>query len=338
MAVMIMLLHEELRISIEDVNDSLKQVILSDEDLPVDSTIAQHIINLVQAGGKRIRPMLVIVGSRFGVNDNDQNLVIRAATMLEYLHMASLIHDDIIDNSELRRGQATLHMTTDVPTAIHIANYMMARALEWVQVDVDVDIDSDKHKDEDLSQIATSASMITQLCIGEYQQLHNRFNFNITINQYLEKTKNKTALLMAHCLQAGALIAGADEATTQLLFEFGEALGMAFQIRDDVLDFTQSVEVIGKPAGADLMNGNVTLPVLFALENVEIAKQIRALNNESSPDQMNHIIQLIKESDALERTQLLSIQYLKTAEQIIDQLEKYQAHHDLHTLLQFFAK
>ncbi|GJM77079.1 hypothetical protein HMSSN036_92950 [Paenibacillus macerans] len=176
------------------------------------------------------------------------------AAAAEFIHAASLIHDDIIDDSPVRRGQKAMHIKLGVSGALHVGNYMSARVIELISV---YSADRDKYA-YNLSSLAT-----TQLCLGEYQQLAHLYDYGVTIEQYLEKSKNKTAQLMATCLQTGAQASGADSETAELLYAFGEKLGMSFQIRDDVLDFTQSAEQLGKPAGSDLRSGQITLPVLL---------------------------------------------------------------------------
>jgi heptaprenyl diphosphate synthase len=319
-----MKLHEALHIDLKRIDDTLVSVVATDPDLPGQSIISDSVISLIRSGGKRLRPMLVIVGGKFGANP-DNDALLRTSVMMEYLHMSSLIHDDIIDDSDLRRNLPALHKQTDIPTAIHIANYMMARAVEWAS----------SHS-EDVGKTAELASVVTELCLGEYQQLKNRFNFDLTLDQYIEKTRNKTALLMATCLKAGAEDAEADPDIAELLYKFGDALGTAFQIRDDVLDFIQSSEILGKPAGSDLLNGNVTLPVLYALENPGLSKEIRSLNTESSKEEISRAVAGITKSDAIERSLELSAQYAAEAEAIIRKLSGYPAYRDLETLLHYF--
>lgn len=327
-------LHEALHIDLDAIDDALNRVVLTDPDVQQSSVISDSILQLIRSGGKRLRPMMVIVGARFGVErsfpNSDQtpaDHTIRIAAILEYLHMASLIHDDIIDRSDLRRNEPTLHKLTDTYTATHIANYMMARALEWATLS----------NHDDVIRIVGTTSILTQLCIGEYQQLYNQFNFDISLDTYLEKTRNKTALLMANCLRSGAEIANADPHTCQLLFEFGECIGMAFQIKDDLLDYTHTSGDIGKPAGSDLRNGNVTLPVLFGLEDPLLSIQIRSLHVGSSAEEVQRVVELIASSDALVRSAELSVSYLQQANMIIEKLKDYSAHTDLQIILEYFA-
>lgn len=329
-----MKLYEALRIDLNQVDCSLREIVESDQSLRDRSEIKEHVLRLIAAGGKRLRPMMVIVGSRFGQPELSWGTVMKTAALLEYVHTASLIHDDIIDRSGLRRGEPTLHARTNVTSAVLIANYMMARALEWASAAVEDDDDSEA----EVGRIAEIASLVTELCLGEFGQLHDRFNFDLSMDAYLAKTRSKTALLMAHCLRSGADAAHADPVVCGKLFEFGEALGMAFQIRDDVLDFTGHAESIGKPAGADLRNGVITLPVLVALEDPDLAVRIRALSAMSSPSEMDEAIRLIQKSGAVERAMELGQSYMVQAVKLIGELSEYPASRDLQTLSRYFTQ
>ncbi|AZK44918.1 polyprenyl synthetase family protein [Paenibacillus lentus] len=322
-----MKINEQLGISLRTVDKEIENIVKFDKDVPRSSDLAQSIIGLIRSGGKRVRPLMVIVGSRFGPAP-DERKVWRLAAAAEFIHAASLIHDDVIDDSPVRRGDKAMHIKLGVNRAIHVGNYMSARVIELISV---YSADRERYV-YDLSSLVT-----TQLCLGEYQQLSHLFDYDVTIEQYLEKSRNKTAQLIAACLRIGALSAEADEETADQLYNFGEKLGMAFQIRDDILDFTQSSEKLGKPAGSDLRSGQVTLPVLFALQDEALAPKIRAVNEHTPAEYTDEIIAAIQNSDALEKTEALSQQYLTEAQQIIDRLSHYPAHRDLKVLLKFFS-
>lgn len=322
-----MRMNEQLGISLKAIDKEIENMVKFDKDVPRSSDLAQSIIELIRSGGKRVRPLMVIVGSRFGPAA-DERKVWRLAAAAEFIHAASLIHDDVIDDSPVRRGDKAMHIKLGVNRAIHVGNYMSARVIELISV---YSADRERYV-YDLSSLVT-----TQLCLGEYQQLSHLFDYDVTIAKYLEKSRNKTAQLIAACLRIGALSAGADEETANQLYDFGEKLGMAFQIRDDILDFTQSSEQLGKPAGSDLRSGQVTLPVLFALEDDTLAPRIRAVNEHTPAEYTHEIIAAIQSSDALEKTEALSRQYLTEAQQIIDRLNHYPAHRDLQVLLRFFS-
>lgn len=330
-------IHNQMGVDLASFDNLLREVVTSDRDLTPPSVVLSSVIDLIDAGGKRLRPLMVVLGSRFGESGHDP-AVMKTAVLLEYLHMASLVHDDIIDQSDMRRGLPTLHETTDVQTAVHIGNYMIARAIEWAAGNPNDESDrsSDGVSEEDAYRLAELAALVTELCMGEYDQLHHRFNYELTLEQYLEKTRCKTALLMAHCLKAGAEAAKADARTAERLFQFGESLGMAFQIRDDLLDFTKPKEAIGKPAGADLRNGNITLPVIYALNDPALAPGIRQLGPHSAAADMNEVIYRIAASSAIEQSEALARSYAEQAQRMIGDFTDHPAQHDLQVLLHYF--
>ncbi len=330
-------LHEALAIDLDAVDAALRNVVDSDDDLPADSPVREHVLRLIRAGGKRLRPIMVLVGSRFGSKPSGP-YVMRTAAVMEYLHTASLIHDDIIDRSALRRGVPTLHNVTDVHTAVYIANYMMARAVEWAAGASERQPTEEDETDENVRYCTELVSIIPELCLGEYVQLRDRFNFDMTMEDYMRKTRSKTALLMAHCLKAGAKAAEADESVAQLLFDYGEALGMAFQIRDDVLDFTESESAIGKPPGSDLRNGNVTLPVLYALENPAIAAFVRSLSEDDTDDRFRTAVRMIQDSGAPGRALETANRYVESAQATLHRLADIPASRDLQVLGSYFAR
>ncbi|NOU82980.1 polyprenyl synthetase family protein [Paenibacillus sp. LMG 31459] len=322
-----MKLHEALHIDLDEINREIKNLVTRDKDVPKKSLLAQSILELTGSGGKRLRPLMVIAGSRFGRKPAGRR-TLQLSAAAEFIHAASLIHDDIIDDAELRRGEPALHTKTGILSAVHIGNYMSARVIELLSK-----YSGDKNRYvHDLSSVATA-----QLCLGEYQQMEHAFDYNLTLEQYLEKSRNKTALLMATCLRVGALSTESTEEVADLLYNFGESLGMSFQIQDDILDFTQSADVLGKPAGSDLRHGQVTLPVLFALQDPELAPVIRQIGPSSSSEEVAHVLELVKNSDALARTEAVSQDYLSQAAAIVQQLSSFPAHADLDTLLQYFA-
>ncbi|KGE19570.1 polyprenyl synthetase family protein [Paenibacillus wynnii] len=322
-----MKLHEALNIDLGEIDREIEQLVTRDKDVPKHSQLSSSILELIGSGGKRLRPLMVIVGSRFGRKTSGRR-TIQLAAAAEFIHVASLVHDDIIDSAELRRGQPALHTKTGITSAVHIGNYMSARVIELLSKYTS---DKDRYV-HDLSAVATA-----QLCLGEYQQMELAYNYDISMEQYLEKSRNKTALLMATCLRVGALSSDSTEEVAKLLYAFGEALGMSFQIQDDLLDFTQSEAVLGKPAGSDLRHGQVTLPVLYALQDPALEAVIRKIGPDSTESEVAYVLELIKFSEALSRAEEISQDYLDQAASIIQQLSAYPAHVDLETLLQYFA-
>ncbi|MFD3271337.1 polyprenyl synthetase family protein [Paenibacillus dendritiformis] len=320
-------LQERLHIPLARINRDLERIVLHDPDVSSRSIVALSVMDLIRAGGKRLRPIMTIVGSRFGSRPETDS-VYQLAAMVEMVHAASLVHDDILDQAETRRGQPALHRKTGIYSAVHIGNYIMCRVMELAAANGQ---EAEKYIHE-LASVTT-----TQLCLGEYQQMEQRFNLDIPLEAYWEKTRNKTALLMATCLQLGAKAADADPDVVDSLYRFGELLGMAFQIRDDIMDFTATAEELGKPAGTDLRNGHVTLPVMMAMKEEATASKLRQLlRPDASEAALDEAIELVRQSGGLEEALAVSHRFMKQAWDVTEQLSAFPAHADLRTLWSYF--
>lgn len=321
-------LSQQLNISLDRVNRDLERIITYDQDLSSRSVVATSILDLIRAGGKRLRPLMVIVGSRFGESPENRD-VYKLAAVCEFIHAASLIHDDILDEADTRRGQPALHRKVGTRTAVYVGNYITCRVIELL-TEQDTELEN---YIQDLTSVTT-----TQLCLGEYQQMEQRYNFNITLEQYWEKTRNKTALLMAASLQAGARAGMADPKVAESLYQFGDQLGMAFQVRDDVLDYMQTADTLGKPAGADLRNGQVTLPAMIAMEDPFVREQLMQLTEDSPSEAFDEAVGLIRDSGALAKALDMSHEFMQKAWNISEELSHYCAHRDLQTLWRYFEE
>ncbi|WP_110927611.1 heptaprenyl diphosphate synthase component II [Bacillus massiliglaciei] len=281
-------------------------------DSPVLTEASLH---LLQSGGKRIRPILVLLAAKFG--DYNIHIVKHVAATLELIHTASLIHDDVVDEADLRRGAATIKAKWDNRVAMYTGDYIFARALEIMSA-----------VENPLAHQILADTMV-ELCLGEIEQIKDKFNFDQNLRVYFRRIKRKTALLIASSCQLGAISAGVEEEVHRNLFKFGYYVGMSFQITDDILDFTASEEVLGKPAGSDLLQGNITLPVLIAMRNEELKKLITEIDEETSKERMAVIIDAIKASGAIEEAADISDQYLAKAFAVLDNLPSNKARRTL---------
>lgn len=321
-----MKLHDELGVDLALFDAELERIVLEDPDMPDGSPIADGVLRLIRSGGKRVRPLLVFVGGRFGPRPQDEQLT-RIAALMEFLHMASLVHDDIIDGAETRRGAPALHRVIGVSAAVHAANYMISRAVEWAG-----------EGGVDAARSAELTSLAAQLVMGEYGQLRNRFAFDaMTLDAYLKKTREKTALLIASCLSAGAAAAEADRQTIDTLYAFGDALGMSFQIQDDILDFTATSVALGKPAGSDLRGGQITLPTLYALGLPGLGDDIRRLDEHSSEEAFRDAVQRIAASEAMDLAAALRDDFADRARSFAALLAGEPGHPQLLVLLRHFT-
>lgn len=286
--------------------------------------LRQASLHLLQAGGKRIRPVFVLLSGKFG--DYDIHVMKNVAVALELIHMASLVHDDVIDDAELRRGQPTIKAKWDNRIAMYTGDYIFARSLELMT----------NIKNPLAHQILSET--IVQLCVGEIEQIKFKYDYNQTLRDYLLRIKRKTALLIAASCQLGAVAANVDEEIHKKLYQFGYYVGMSFQITDDVLDFTGTEEQLGKPAGGDLLQGNITLPVLLAMENPSLRKKITAVHEHSSSSEIGEIIDAIKNSGAIERSLSISDRYLHKAINVLNQLPNNRAKKTLRDIAVYIGK
>ncbi|WP_226526638.1 heptaprenyl diphosphate synthase component II [Metabacillus niabensis] len=281
-------------------------------------------VELLKAGGKRIRPVFVLLSSMFG--NYDINIVKHVAVALETIHMASLVHDDVIDDAELRRGQPTVKARWDNRIAMYTGDYLLARSLE-VMTKID---NTTAHK------ILSKA--IVDVCLGEIEQIKDKYRFDQSIRTYLRRIKRKTALLIAVSCQLGAISSGAPEEIHKKLFWFGYYVGMSFQITDDILDFTSTAEELGKPVGSDLLQGNITLPVLYALEDPTIKKEIEKITMNTTAEDIKPILEMIQSSGVIEKSVKISDRYLQKAFLILEELPKNRARSTLYSISKYIGK
>lgn len=284
----------------------------------------QASLHLLQAGGKRIRPVFVLLAGKFG--DYNIDSIKRVAVALELIHMASLVHDDVIDDAELRRGKPTIKSKWDNRIAMYTGDYIFARSLELM-----TEIENPL-----AHQILSNT--IVEVCVGEIEQIKDKYDFDQNLRVYLRRIKRKTALLIAASCQLGAIAANVDEVIHKKLYRFGYYVGMSFQIIDDVLDFTATEKDLGKPAGGDLLQGNVTLPVLFAMKDKTIKKEIEKVHEDMERSEIELIISLIKQSGAIEQSLEISDRYLNKALVILEELPQNKAKKTLRDLAKFIGK
>jgi heptaprenyl diphosphate synthase len=240
--------------------------------------------------------------------------------------MASLVHDDVIDDADLRRGKPTVKSKWDNRTAMYTGDYIFALSLELMT----------EIKNPLAHQIL--ANTIVEVCIGEIQQIREKYQYNQNLRDYLRRIKRKTALLIAVSCQLGAIAAGVEESIHKKLYRFGYYVGMSFQITDDVLDFTGTEKELGKPAGSDLLQGNITLPALFAMQNPKYRTEIEKVNEQSEPSHMESIISLIKQSGAIEESLEISDRYLDKALAILDELPPNKVKKTLQDIAKFIGR
>lgn len=234
------------------------EVLLSEIVKESDDSVAEMLDYIFEAKGKRVRPILVYLSNRLFSEPNKSTH--NAAVLVELMHTATLLHDDVVDKADLRRGKTTVNTKWDDKTAVLTGDYLFAKSMKLAT-------DNNEYK---LFEIITPAIM--RLSLGELQQMDKSKKFDISKSRYFEVIKNKTASLIAACCKSGAYTGGASESQIAIVEEVGELLGMIFQIKDDILDYTGSKKT-GKQTGIDIREGKVTLPVICTWKNMCVLEQ-----------------------------------------------------------------
>ena len=219
-------------------------------DIELINNISQYIVN---SGGKRIRPLIVLLSARAcGASDLDR--IVKAAAMIEFIHTATLLHDDVVDNSDSRRGIKTAHQSFGNESTILVGDFLYSRAFQiMVQIN-------------HMGIMEVMSDATNTIAEGEVLQLINSGNPKINKEQYLEVIYRKTGKLFEAAMVVGGLLSNQSQTVLNTLQLFGKELGMAYQIVDDVLDYSSSFEIMGKDVGDDLAEGKVTLPMIYTLE------------------------------------------------------------------------
>ena len=292
--------------------DTLVQEVLEDifkitrsDDKKLNTIIKEYFLN----GGKRVRVLLLLICSSLGNFEKNKKNIIRIASIVEIIHTASLIHDDIIDKAKTRRGQTTMSRAYGEEYALYVGDYLFATVLREIA----------EFKDERLHMYLSNT--LKELCIGEIIQEEGLYNIRTRRIDYLKKIKRKTAILIAFATSAGSIVSCASNENIQRSYAFGYYLGMSYQIIDDYLDFAGGATSLGKEIGQDLVNGNITLPALIAKEKNE--NLFLDFNRSINLEKKNVIIDYIKNNkDILDETLSISQRYLVKAENSIAEINE----------------
>ena len=278
------------------------------------SPTRERALNILRAGGKRVRPAFAIMtASMFG----KEKEIIPLAAALEMIHMASLIHDDVVDQADTRRGRGTINALYGDGYAVYVGDYVLTRAIEIVR---------QQPNSNRLLQIMADLSI--EMSLGEVEQLRSAFDIKQTVEDYDYRIDRKTALLMATSCQAAAVASGASEDEIDIFYKIGYNLGMEFQIRDDILDMRSNTKKLGKPAGSDLAHGIMTLPTILVLQQdfAEKEELLQLIENRFSGGQseVERAIAIIIKQGGLEEASVYADGYLAQAKAYISQLPEFK--------------
>ena len=272
-----------------------------------DGLLGSALAHIRQRGGKRMRPMLILLTARnYGVVSD---VTLHGAVGLELLHTASLVHDDVVDESSERRGQASVNATYDNKVAVLVGDYILSTALLSVSFTGHQDI------------IQNLAELGRTLSNGEILQLTNIQNQEISEDVYYQVIRQKTAALFESCSAVGALSVGATPEQVEQAKKFGQNIGIIFQIRDDIFDYYDSKE-IGKPTGNDMAEGKLTLPVIYALNKypsesmLTLAKKVK--NGTVNTDEIAVLVEFAKTSGGIEYAEQRMNYFADEARKYID--------------------
>ena len=256
-------------------------------DVPLVEKIGHHII---ESGGKRLRPLLVLLSAK-SLNYKENNHALLAA-IIEFLHTATLLHDDVVDTSDLRRGRPTANANWGNAPSVLVGDFLYSRAFQMM-----VELGSMKIMDI----LSHATSVIAQ---GEVMQLMNVKNPDVSEDRYMDVIQGKTAMLFEASSRSGAVLAGASEEQEEALQKSGHHLGMAFQLIDDVLDYMGNAEELGKNVGDDLAEGKPTLPLIYAMKNAPEAdaQLIRQAIRKGGTEQLEAILKIVSDCGAIDYT------------------------------------
>ena len=269
---------------------------------PILQSAAEY---LFTAGGKRLRPGIVLLISRaISVDGELSEKHRRLAEITEMIHTASLVHDDVVDEAATRRGVATVHSRFNHRIAVLAGDFLFAQA-SWHLANL-----------ENLEVVKLLSRVIMDLADGEIKQGLNRYDSDQTLSAYLEKSYCKTASLIANSSKAAGTLTGLKDDELSLLYLFGKKLGLAFQVVDDILDFTGNEEQLGKPAASDLASGYLTAPVIYALEE-KPSLALLIQREFSSEGDLQEALNLVRESKAIKKSRDLAETFARESREAI---------------------
>jgi heptaprenyl diphosphate synthase len=285
--------HRGMEEDLDRVDNLIRKTLQSSQ-----RTLKDVVNDLLSAGGKRLRPAVVLLSGRFG--RYDVHKLIPLAASVEILHMATLVHDDIIDRSEMRRGKPAVHSRWGVETAVFTGDFLFTRAFDLLNRTI-----SQKN-------VRYLFQTVRAICEGEVEQFESRYREERSVREYLGRASRKTAMFFALCCRLGASESCCRHETIRHLRKFGLNFGMAFQITDDLLDFAGNGTEMGKPLCSDYREGIYTLPVIYTLQDPDYKHKIVPYIGEKGPDDqdISMVGQLVEESGGMARSRRMAQRFL----------------------------
>ncbi len=287
--------------------------------------------HLTKAGGKKIRPSLAVLSCE--AVGGKPEYALKTAAAIELIHTFSLIHDDIMDADDMRRGEPSVHVLWGEPMAILAGDIIFSKAFETV-IRTETDNSSYKRVTQALETVVDSC---IKICEGQACDMSFEGNFDVSESEYMEMIYKKTAALIAASTKAGAIIGGADEKQVEALAEYGRLIGLAFQIQDDYLDVVSDEESLGKPVGSDIVEGKMTLMVVKALESAspEDKETLITILKENNPERVDEAIAIFEKYGSIEYTHQVALDNVQKAKDLLNIFEDSEAKDALILLADF---
>ncbi len=289
-------------------------------DVVLINQISEHII---AGGGKRLRPMLHLLAAKAAGYEGEQHIPL--AALIEFIHTSTLLHDDVVDESDLRRGRKTANALWGNAASVLVGDFLYSRSFQMM-----VELDS-------MAIMSILADTTNRIAEGEVLQLLNIGNPDTDERAYLDVIDRKTAVLFSAATRLGGILGNLPGDQQEALAQYGLDLGYAFQIADDVLDYVSDAETLGKNIGDDLAEGKPTLPVIYAIAHCseEIAAPLRAAIKHGNIDALEPMLRAIRDSGALEYTRQRAVAYARSAQTSLESLPTSPARDALHVLADY---
>lgn len=292
---MIDAIYQLIEADLAQVEQRLQSV--AEVDFPFQAELLGYCL---QGGGKRLRPVLTLLAGKF--YDYELESILPMAAAVELMHTATLVHDDAIDHSAVRRGRATVNTVWGEETAILLGDYLFAKAGEFATDTGNLDV------------VRLFTRTLQIISSGEINQAHNAFNLAQTRQQYIRRIAAKTASLFTLSTESGAILSHAPKKSVEALRDYGYHLGIAFQIVDDILDFTSTEEEMGKPIGSDLAQGTLTLPAMLLLERHPEDNPVKRLfENREARDNIEPALEMVRSSTIVAECYRVASEYASRA-------------------------
>jgi heptaprenyl diphosphate synthase len=271
-----------------------------------NKTMEAALSELLSSGGKFLRPAFVLISHGFGEIRSKE--IHTLAAVLEMIHMATLVHDDVIDEAELRRGNETIQHKYGKNFAVYVGDYLFCICFNLLS------------KTNSIKNTEMDAMAMAKICIGEIDQFESRFKNDVTVKEYLRRISYKTAELFSLSFYTGALEGKCDKKLARKLANIGHNIGMAFQIIDDLLDYFGDEKIVGKPVCSDLKQGLYTLPVIYGIQSKDNKLKELLSKGDFEDNDIKEISSVLEKSGSFERTRNLAHTYTNKAFKLINSL------------------